>query len=118
MWGDWVQIKVNGIEFTSFSDGICDIYTEDEEGNKTYKYTNIAFEKRTLGYARHFAAKAVQTKVNTVIRIPSLSNIDDHDTIEIRGFGSYEIEIIQEILDSNPITLQLTLKQLEMFKNE
>lgn len=113
-----MKIKTDNVEFTSFKDGICDIYTEDEEGNKTYKYTSIAFEKRTLGYARHFAAKAVQTKVNAVIRIPSLINIDDHDAVEIRGLGTYEIEIIQEISDSNPITLQLTLKQLEMFRNE
>jgi hypothetical protein len=113
-----VQIKVNGIEFTSFKDGKCDIYTEDEEGNKTYKYTDLGFEKRVLGYARHFAAKAVQTQVNSVVRIPKLKGIDNHDTVEIKGLGTYEIELVQEILDSNPLTLQLTLKQLEMFEND
>lgn len=111
-----MKIKLNNIEFTSFSDGICDIYCEDNEGNKVYKYNSLGFENRVLGYNRYFTAKANQVRVNAVIRIPKVIGLDIHDNVEIRGIGKYSIELIQEIFESNPPCLDLTLKQLEMFE--
>lgn len=111
-----MKIKVPNIEFTSFSDGLCDIYYEDEEGNKNYKYKGLGFENRVLGFGRHYAAKAVQVRTDAVIRIPKLPGIDMHDTLEILNLGRYEIEFAQNIKDSNPPSIDLTLKQLEMFE--
>lgn len=111
-----MKIKVPNIEFTSFSDGICSIYSEDEEGNKTYKYNDLGFQNRVLGFGRHYAAKAVQVEANAVIRIPQLPNINNRDTLEIKGIGRYSIELVQNIFDSNPQSIDLTLRQLEMFE--
>lgn len=111
-----MKLKANNIEFVSFSDGVCDIYYEDNEGNKEYKYNSLGFTNRVLGYNRYFTAKANQVKVNAVIRIPKVNGIDTHDEIEIRGVGRYSIELIQEIFESNPPCLDLTLKQLEIFE--
>lgn len=111
-----MKLKPNNIEFVSFSDGVCDIYYEDNEGHKEYKYNSLGFTNRVLGYNRYFTAKANQVKVSAVIRIPKVKGIDTHDEIEIRGLGRYSIELIQEIFESNPPCLDLTLKQLEMFE--
>lgn len=111
-----MKLKPNNIEFATFSDGVCDIYYEDNEGNKEYKYNSLGFTNRVLGYNRYFTAKANQVKVSAVIRIPKVKGIDTHDEIEIRGLGRYSIELIQEIFESNPPCLDLTLKQLEMFE--
>lgn len=111
-----MKIKTKSIEFESFNDGICSIYTEDEEGNKIYKYKRIGFTKRVLGFNRYFAAKAVQVKTDTVIRIPQIKGIDNNDSVVISGFGRYTIELIQEINTTNPKSLDLTLNQLEMFE--
>lgn len=111
-----MKLKPNNIEFVSFSDGVCDIYYEDNEGNKEYKYISLGFSNRVLGYNRYFTARANQVKVNAVIRIPKVSGIDTHDEVEIRGVGKYSIELIQEIFETNPPCLDLTLKQLEMFE--
>lgn len=111
-----MKIKADNIEFISFSDGVCDIYTEDEEGNKTYKYNGLGFSNRVLGYNRAFAAKAAQVQANAVIRIPQVSGIDMHDTLEIKGLGKYDIELVQNIFNTNPLSIDLTLKQLEMFE--
>ncbi|WP_411680426.1 hypothetical protein [Clostridium thailandense] len=111
-----MKIKVPNIEFISFSDGICDIYTEDEEGNKDYKYTGLGFTNHVLGYNRAFAAQAVQVQANAVIRIPQVPGIDTHDTVEIRGIGRYDIELTQSIFETNPSSIDLTLRQLEMFE--
>jgi hypothetical protein len=111
-----MKIKTDNIEFISFSDGICDIYTEDEEGNKTYKYNSLGFNNRILGFNRVFAAKAVQAQVNAVIRIPQIPGVDIHDTLEIRDLGKYDIELVQNIFETNPPSIDLTLRQLEMFE--
>jgi hypothetical protein len=104
------------IEFISFSDGVCDIYEETEEGEKKYKYRSLGYTERTLGYKRYFAAKAAQVQTNAVIRIPEVKGINSHDTLVINGIGRYDIELIQRVNDSNPICLDLTLRQLEMFE--
>lgn len=104
------------MEFTSFNDGICSIYYEDEEGKKLYKHKRLGFTERVLGYKRYFTAKAAQVKTSAVIRIPNIKGIDTHDTLEIKGIGKYDIELIQNIYDSNPPSLDLTLRELEIFK--
>lgn len=110
-----MKIKTD-TEFISFSDGMCDIYTEDEEKNKAYKYKSLGFSNRVLGYNRAFAAKAVQIQANAVIRVPRISGIDIHDTLEIKGIGKYDIELVQNIFNTNPWSIDLTLRQLEMFE--
>lgn len=112
-----MKIK-NNIEFTSFSDGVCNIYSEDEEGNKEYKYESIGFENRTLGYNRYFAAKAVNIQTNCVIRIPKIVGIDNHDIVEVNGTGKYKVEMIQMIYNTNPLSIDLTLKQLEIWSDK
>lgn len=111
-------MKQNKVEFTSFNDGICSIYSEDEEGNKKYKYERLGFSVRSLGYKRYFAAKAAQVKTDRVIRIPNIKGIDNHDIVEIKGEGKYYIEFIQTIFKSNPISLDLTLSELEIFRGD
>jgi len=111
-----MKIKVPNIDFTSFSDGVCDIYYEDEDGNSVFKYKDIGFEERILGFSRHYAAKVAQVQTDVVIRIPMLQGIYVHDILEIRGLGKYDIELAQNIKDSNPPSIDLTLRQLEMFK--
>lgn len=110
-----MKIKVDNIEFISFSDGICDIYSEDEEGNKVGKYTNLGFSNRVLGFKRYFTAAANQIQVNRVIRIPPVPNIDNHDTVEVKNVGKYSVELAQVVFDTNPPSIDLTLRQLEMF---
>lgn len=111
-----MKIQVPNIEFISFSDGLCDIYSSDEEGNKNYKFKGLGFSNKVLGFARHYAAKAAQIQTNAVIKIPQLPGIDIHDTLEIKNLGKYDIELAQNIFDSNPPSIDLTLKQLEMFE--
>lgn len=110
-----MKIKTD-TEFTSFSDGVCDIYTIDDDKNKMDKYTGLGFSNRVLGYNRVFVAAANQVMANRVIRIPQIYNIDNHDTVEIKGVGKYSVELVQSIYDTNPPSIDLTLRQLEMFK--
>lgn len=109
-----MKIKTD-IEFVTFSDGICDIYSENEEGNKIPKYNKLGFSNRVLGFNRHYAARANNVQTNAVISIPEIAGIDIHDTLEIKNRGKYDIELIQNKFDTNPPSIDLTLRQLEMF---
>lgn len=109
-----MKIPNRKYEFQAFKDGICDIYSEDEEGKKTYKYTGLNFDKRVLGFNRHYAAKAVQVQTDMVIRIPVVSNINNHDLLTIKGIGKFSIELVQDKYECNPPSLDLTLSQLEV----
>lgn len=109
-----MKIKTD-LEFESYSDGICDIYTTDEEGERSEKHRGLGYGNRVMGFKRHFAAAAVQRQINKVIRIPRVSGVEPQDTVELRGIGKYEIELAQIIYDANPPSIDLTLKQLEMF---
>lgn len=111
-----MKIKTDNIDFVSFDDGICNIYTEDEDGNRIEKYKNLGFSNRVLGFKRYFTAAANQVKTDRVIRIPQVPGLDTHDTIEISGIGKYSIELVQSIFDTNPPSIDLTLRQLEMFE--
>lgn len=111
-----MKIKLDNIEFVSFSDGICDVYSEDEESNKTYKYQKLGFSERVLGFKRYFAASASQVSINKVIRVPQVPNINNHDYLEISGLGKFSIELVQDINSTNPRSIDLTLKQIEMHR--
>lgn len=98
-----------------YRDGKCTIYSLDEYKNRTDKHIGVWFEDRAIGFKRHFTAQSVQVKIDRLIRISKIPGIDTHDRIEIEGDGTYEIQMIQIILDSTPNSLDLTLKKLEMF---
>lgn len=109
-----MKIKTD-VEFTSFSDGVCDIYTLDDEDTRTDIFTGMGFANRVIGYNRVFAAKAAQVQANRVIRIPQVAGVDTGETVEISGVGKYRVEMVQTIFDTNPPSIDLTLRQLEMF---
>ncbi|MCB2311610.1 hypothetical protein LGL55_10605 [Clostridium tagluense] len=105
-----MKIKMD-TEFISFGDGVCNIYTiDDKKVRLDNKYTSLGFNNRVLGVTRYFASMANKMAINNVIRIPKLDNIDTFDRIDINE-KSYDIKIIQVIYDSNPPSIDLTLKE-------
>lgn len=107
-----MKIKSNNIEFISFSDGICNIYSEDEEGNRVYKHKSLCFSNKILGYKRYFAARTAKVQTDMVIKVPNIGEIDNYDILSIDGIGCYSIEMIQVISTSNPPSKDLTLRKL------
>lgn len=103
-----MKIIIDGIKFESFSDGVCNIYTTDEEGIRIDKHTNLCFGNRVLGYGRVFEAKAHQIEVNRVIRIPNIQGVDNYDYVEIDG-TKYGVKLVQNIYNTNPPSIDLTL---------
>ena len=104
-----MKIKIGNIEFSNFNDGVCNIFTTDEnEERLPNKYTSLGFENRVLGFKRYFEASARQININRVIRIPQLGNIDNFDFVEIDGI-KYGVKMVQPIYGTNPLSTDLTL---------
>ena len=104
-----MKIKIENIEFVSFDDGVCNIYTVNyDDIRQPDKYSNLGFSKRVLGFKRYFDAAARQIDINRVIRIPQLPGIDNYDFVEIDNV-KYGIKMVQEIYDTNPLSIDLTL---------
>lgn len=108
-----MKIKTD-TEFTSFCDGVCNIFTTDEEGTReANKYSNLGFSKRVLGFKRYFEASAREIEITKVIRIPLLTGIDNYYFVEIDGV-IYSVQLVQEIYDTNPQTIDLTLDKARL----
>ena len=105
-----MKIKNDNIEFESFSDGICEIFSYDESEAEVSKYASLGFSNKTMGFKRYFAAAAERNEISKVIRIPAVKNVDAHDMVRITGGRTYEIVLTQDIMDSNPPSIALTLK--------
>ena len=103
-----MKIKTN-TEFTTFNDGICNVFTTDEDGERVAdKYSNLGFENRVLGFKRYFEAAANQIEINRVIRIPDVPGITIYDFAEI-NLIKYGVKLVQKIYDTNPPSIDLTL---------
>ena len=108
-----MKIKTD-VEFISFNDGVCNVFTTDQEGVRSpNKYTSLGFSKRVLGFKRYFEASARQININRVIRIPQLPSIDNYDFVEIDGV-IYGVKMVQEIYDTNPMCIDLTLDKARL----
>lgn len=103
-----MKIKTN-TEFTNYNDGVCDIYTVDDNGESISKYKNLGFTERVLGFNRFYAAAANKMEISKVIRIPKLDNIDTFDHVNINGI-TYDIKLVQIKYDANPLSIDLTLQ--------
>ena len=97
-------------EFISFNSGVCDIYSINDD-EKNYKFRSLAFSNNVLGFKRFYSAKASQVNIDKVITIPKICGIDNYDKVDISGI-EYDIELIQEKFDTNPPSLDLTLKKV------
>lgn len=102
-----MQIKVP-TTFIPFKDGYCDIYD-----GSTLKYGKIAFEEQKLGITRFFSARTAQTEINRVISVPLIVGVSQYDTVVIAD-KKYMVELIQPTDETNPPSITLTLRLLEV----
>lgn len=100
------------LEFQTFNDGIVNIYHTDDSGNKEVSayLSNIPFSSRVVGTQRYYAAAQHNIEISDIIRIPLVPDISTYDIIESDS-TLYEIKRIQQLNDTNPSCIQLTLQK-------
>lgn len=98
-------------EFLTFNDGFCDIYTT--KNNKLDKRVlHLRFGDRVVGFKRHFAARAANTRATRLIQVPlqQQHEITAADRAVIEK-AEYRVEQIQPLKDRNPPVSVLTLER-------
>lgn len=94
----------------TFLDGCCDILGPDSDGRTVTRLGGVPFQLRTVGSKRFFEAVQIGHTIQRVIRIPDVGMALNDCFVTIRG-QTYQILQAQEIMDSNPRCLQLSLEQ-------
>ena len=93
-----------------FLDGTCDLYAQDENGKQKLVRENVPYQLRTVGSRRFFEAAQIGHTISRVIRIPDVGMALNDCFVTIRG-QTYQVLQAQEIMDTNPRCLQLSLEQ-------
>ena len=94
----------------TFLDGVCAIYGQDENGKPQLVRDNIPYQLRTVGSKRFFEAVQIGHTIQRVIRIPDIGRMLNDCQVNIRG-QTYQVLQMQEIMDTCPRCLQLSLEQ-------
>ena len=94
----------------TFLDGTCDLYAQDENGKQKLVRENVPYQLRTVGSRRFFEAAQIGHTISRVIRIPDVGMALNDCFVTIRG-QTYQVLQAQEIMDTNPRCLQLSLEQ-------
>lgn len=97
--------------FVPFNSGFC-VVTSDEGETK---FSRLAFSDQTMGIKRFFSAKMAQTKIDRVIKVPKVQGLSQYDEVYIGG-EKYLVEMIQSADDTNPPSITLTLRFLEVLQ--
>lgn len=93
-----------------FLDGACDIYGPDETGRMTVLLGSVPYNLRTVGSKRFYEAAQIGHTLSRVVRIPDIGREVNDCHAVIRG-KTYQIVQCQEITDTSPRCLQLSLEQ-------
>ena len=96
----------------TFNDGVCDLYTINDDDSITLIQSGLRFADKTVGSQRFFAAKDYQHSADCMIRIPYNYNIPAN-TVVIIGDVQFAVLQVQAILDTMPKCRQLTLEGIK-----
>lgn len=101
----------------SYNDGIVKIYSVEDEAAPGYQpvekltlTVELAYEERSVGVKRYYAAKQAQETVKRVLRVQHLQNPPGPRNKAVTEDGAeYRIDLIQKVPDVWPPSDDLTL---------
>ena len=101
----------------NYNDGVVKIYVETDHAGSGYMPSpqrslilTLAYQERRLGFKRYYDAKQNQIHIERVIRVPGGAGpINNQDVAETEDGTKYRIDLVQEIPDVYPPSLDLTL---------
>lgn len=99
--------------FEEFNDGVVEIWLTDDNNNLSKRIRKLYFKERTVGYKRFLEANAQKVKIDRLIRVQQINDIDTSCKAVISG-TVYNIFQNQKINDTFPKCSDLTLQFLRM----
>jgi len=99
-------------KFEEFNDGVVDIYDVNGEDRLERTRSGLRFGNENVGIARHYAARAADTRVDRVIHILRQQDIKPHQVVVIDG-EQYDIDKTDDRKDTLPPITKLSLIKFE-----
>ena len=105
----------------TYNSGIVNIFTVTDSavpGRKPVEeltpLVSLRYEERKLGVQRYYQAKQNQTEISRVIRVPKPGTaITNRDIAYTEDGEKYRIDLVQNVAEVYPVSLDLTLVQYE-----
>lgn len=113
--------RPNHIISQSYNDGIVTIYNVSDTATAGYapqptitatKY-NLHYAEKRVGVTRYYAARQAQTRIDRVVRVQRVPNIQPQDVAKTEDGIYYRIDQIQSVEDVYPASLDLSLVLFE-----
>ena len=105
----------NGIT-QNFNDGQITIYRAEDNAQPGYyprislsKKVKLRYEKRSLGIQRYYSASQNQTEIKRVVRVPQHPDVTNQDIAQTEDGTYYRIDLVQNVVDVYPPSMDLTL---------
>lgn len=105
--------KKQKVQFETFNDGLVDFWHLDENLMPVKFLGGIRFQRRVVGYKRHYTAEQAGHNIEMLIRIPRQDSVVRNAFAVIRG-QQYQIAQAQTIPDTIPRCTDVTLKQPDL----
>lgn len=99
-------------KFEEFNDGIVDVYDVNTDDKLQKAKKGLRYGTENVGIARHYAARAADTRVDRVIHILQQQDVMPHQVAVIEG-EQYDIEKADHLKDTLPPITKLSLIKLE-----
>lgn len=105
----------------TFNDGVCGIYSviniapkgEKQEDGLKIKHNAIRYDRRTVGVTRFWTAKQDNTKIDQLIRIQLLNDVERHNVVMLADGKQYRIKQIQYPKEIVPSSMDISLERIE-----
>lgn len=104
-------------KFEEFNDGVTNIYTVNDDDKLEIAKGNLRFGNENVGIARHYAARAADTRVDRVIHIIRQQDVKPHQVAVIKG-EQYDIDKIDYSRDTLPPITRLSLIRFEKHREK
>lgn len=102
-------------QFESFNSGILDIFQIKKNEIIKEVAAGIRFQDKTIGVSRYYEAKVASSRVDRLVSIQMIDNVDQGNLVMIENI-QYMIGQIQYKYDTMPPTLWLSLERVVLIK--
>lgn len=104
-------------KFEEFSDGIVSVYDVNADNMLQKAAEGLRFGEENVGIARHYAARAADTRADKVIHVLLNKSIKPHEVAVIEG-DQYDIDKVDHIKNTLPPISKLTLIAYEKHRKK
>lgn len=114
----------NGIT-QNFNGGEITIYRAKDNAQPGYyprislsKKVKLRYEKRSLGIHRYYSGSQNRTEIKRVVRVPMHPNVTNQDVAQTEDGTYYRIDLVQDVVDVYPPSMDLTLAKYTQGETE